>query len=99
MASGIVPAVGNWYQSPDQQKFEVVAMDEDEGVVEIQYFGGELDEVEFDVWSQMDVEGISPPEDWSGAYDELERDDLGFTDQNLRPEANTFSLEDLERED
>jgi Family of unknown function (DUF6763) len=99
MASGIIPAVGNWYQQPNQQKFEVVAMDEDEGVIEIQYFSGELDEVEFDVWVQMGVEGISPPEDWSGAYDELERDDLGFTDLNLRPESRGFSIEDFDRDD
>jgi hypothetical protein len=91
--------VGNWYQRPDQQKFEVVALDDDEGVVEIQYFDGELDEVEFDAWSQLSVEGISAPEDWTGAYDEFERDDRGFTDLNLRPESHTFSLEDLERDD
>jgi hypothetical protein len=99
MAIGIIPAVGNWYQNPDLTKFEVVALDEDDGVIEIQYFGGELDEVEFDVWAQMGVEGISPPEDWTAAYDEFERDDLGFTDLNLRPEAHTFSLEDFERDE
>ncbi len=99
MASAINPAVGNWYKQPNQQKFEVVAMDEDDGVIEIQYFGGELDEVEFDVWSQMGVEGISPPEDWSAAYGELERDDLGFTDLNLRPESHSFSIEDFDRDD
>ncbi len=99
MAIGITPAVGNWYQTPDQLKFEVVALDEDEGVIEIQYFGGELDEVEYDAWSQMGIEGISPPEDWTGAYGEFERDDLGYTDQNFRPEAHTFSLEDIERDE
>lgn len=99
MAIGITPAVGNWYQRPDLQKFEVVALDEEDGVIEIQYFSGELDEVEFDVWSQMGIEGISPPEDWTGAYGEFERDDLGFTDMNLRPEAHTFSLEDFERDE
>lgn len=99
MAIGITPAVGNWYQGANQLKFEVVALDEDEGVIGIQYFDGELDEVEFDTWSQMGVESISPPEDWTGAYDEFERDDLGFTDLNLPPEAQAFSLEDIERED
>jgi len=99
MAIGITPAVGNWYQGVDQLKFEVVALDEDEGVIGIQYFDGELDEVEFDVWSQMGVEAISPPEDWTGAYDDFERDDLGYTDLNLRPEAPIFSVEDFEREE
>ncbi len=99
MAIGITPVVGNWYQGADQLKFEVVALDEDEGVIEIQYFDGELDEVEIDVWSQMRVEQISPPGDWTGVYDDLERDDLDYTDLNLRPETYTFSVEDLERKE
>lgn len=99
MAIGITPAVGNWYQGNDQVKFEVIALDEDVGVIEIQYFDGELDEVELDAWTQMGVEVISPSEDWTGAYGEFERDDLGFTDLNLRPESHTFSLEDIERGD
>jgi len=96
MAIGIIPVVGNWYQSADQLKFEVIAWDEDEGAIEIQYFDGELDEVEFDIWSQMRVEKISPPGDWAGVYDELEWDDLDYTDLNLRPETYTFSIEDFE---
>ena len=72
MASGVIPAVGHWYQNPDQSKFEVIALDEDEGVIEIQYFDGELDEMEFDVWPQLGLEGVSPPEDWTGAYDGFE---------------------------
>jgi hypothetical protein len=99
MATGIVPTVGHWYQNPDQTKFEVVALDEDEGIVEIQYFDGELDEVEFDVWPQMGLENIPPPEDWSGAYDEFERDDLGYTDLNLRPDSRLFSMDDLDLDD
>ena len=99
MAIGIVPLVGNWYQGPDLQKFEVVAVDDDEAVVEIQYISGELDEVEFDTWAQMGVEKISPPEDWTAAYDGMEREDLGFTDLNLPPESHQFIPEDFERED
>ena len=99
MAIGIIPVVGNWYQGIDQLKFEVVAVDEDEGVIGIQYFDGELDELEFDTWMQLGVEEISPPEDWTGAYDEFERDDLGYTDLNLPPEGHGFSVEDIENED
>lgn len=96
MAIGVIPAVGHWYQNLDQSKFEVIALDEDEGVVEIQYFDGELDEIEFDAWSQMGLEGISPPEDWTGAYDNFEQDDLGYTDLNLRPDNHIFSIDELE---
>ena len=99
MGIGLIPAVGNWYQGIDQQKFEIVALDEDEGVVEIQYFGGELDEIDFENWSQMSLREISPPEDWTGPYDEVERDDLGYTDLNTRPEGHGISFEDFEEDE
>ncbi len=99
MAIGVGPAVGNWYQSPDQTKFEVIALDEEDGVIEIQYFDGELDEVEFEAWSQMGLETIPPPEDWTGAFDGLERDDLGYTDLNARPDNYQFFIEDVERDE
>ena len=99
MAISIIPLVGNWYQGPDLQKFEVVAVDDDEAVVEIQYISGELDEVELEIWAQMGMEKISPPEDWSAAYDEMEREDLGFTDLNVRPGSQRFSFEDFDRDD
>ncbi len=80
MAIGITPIVGNWYQGADELRFEVVALDEDEGIIEIHYFDGELDEVEFDVWSQMRVEHVSSPGDWADVCDELAQDDLDDTD-------------------
>jgi hypothetical protein len=99
MASGVIPAVGHWYQNPDQSKFEVIALDEDEGVIEIQYFDGELDEMEFDVWPQLGLEGVSPPEDWTGAYDGFERDDLGYTDLNLRPDGYSSFVDKLDTDE
>lgn len=99
MAIGVSPVVGTWYQGPDQTKFEVIAFDEDDGTVEIQYFDGELDQLEFDIWQQMRLEISSPPEDWTGAFDGFERDDLGYTDLNVRPDSYTFAIEDLDRDE
>jgi hypothetical protein len=99
MATGVIPTVGNWYQNPDQSKFEVIALDEDEGVIEIQYFDGELDEMEFEVWPQLGLESVSPPEDWTGAYDGFERDDLGYTDLNLRPDGYSSFVDELESDE
>jgi hypothetical protein len=96
MAKENIPVVGNWYQIPEQQKFEVVAIDDAEGVVEIQYFSGELDELDFDTWSNLGLTDIPAPEDWTGPYDELEFDDLGYTDMNRKPSDLPFSLDDLE---
>jgi len=99
MNSSAIPVVGNWYKTPENQDFEVVAVDEDEGFIEIQYFGGEVDEFDFDAWGSMGFVEIAPPEDWSGPFDDLERDDLGYTDTNIPPEHRTFSVDDFEQED
>jgi hypothetical protein len=96
MVEEIIPVVGNWYQTPNQQKFEVVAIDDDEGVLEIQYFSGELDELEFDTWANLGLVNIPAPEDWTGPFDEFEYDDLGYTDMNRRPDDLPISLDDFE---
>ena len=99
MTMGFMPVVGNWYQTPDKQDFEVVAIDEEEGFIEIQYFDGDVDEYVFDALSTMGFVEIAPPEDWSGPFDDLERDDLGYTDTNLPPENRNFVAEDFDQED
>ena len=78
--------VGNWYQHRDKgQKFFVVAVDEDEGVIEVQYFDGSLEEIERRNWYGMELDVIDEPENWSGALDIAEPDDLGtsITDTTL----------------
>jgi hypothetical protein len=79
--SDLDPIVGNWYKNlEDQTEFEVVAVDEDTQTVEIQYFDGEVEELDLDAWYEIVLEAIAPPEDWSGAFDEMEPDDLGYSD-------------------
>ncbi|HTQ35405.1 MAG TPA: DUF6763 family protein [Steroidobacteraceae bacterium] len=48
-AQFIEPVVGDWYRSHGQ-KFEVVAVDDAERLVEIQHADGDLEEIEFDDW-------------------------------------------------
>jgi hypothetical protein len=81
------PVVGNWYEHLDKgQKFEVVAVDEDNGVVEIQHYDGDLEEVALESWYDMDVELSEPPEDWTGPMDDVETDDLDYTETDMQPE-------------
>ena len=78
------PVVGDWYQSPEGQDFEVVAIDQDERTVEIQYFDGAIEELDFSSWVQMPLQTVQPPEDWSGSVDMMREDfvaDTGMTSQ------------------
>jgi hypothetical protein len=57
MANDFDPVVANWYLHLDKgQRFEVVAVDEERGTVELQHYDSDLEEVTLDEWSQMDIE-------------------------------------------
>jgi len=70
------PLVGAWYADPQGALFEVVAVDQDDGTVEVQYFDGTVEELEADSWEEMRPKPTDPPEDWSGSLD-MEREDYG----------------------
>ncbi len=72
MATDVDPIVGSWYQLPDKsQPFEVISLDEDIGLVEIQYLDGDQEELELDTWYELDVEPTDAPEEWIGSIDDL----------------------------
>lgn len=56
----------------------MLAFDEDEESIDIQYFDGELDQLDLEEWEEMSLEVIEQPEDWGGPMDKLEKDDLGY---------------------
>ena len=64
--SELIPTVGTWYRNlEDGCLFEVVATDEDDGTIEIQYFESEIEELDMDTWEEMELEMTAAPEDWS----------------------------------
>ena len=93
--SDVDPIIGNWYRNQETgNDFEVVAIDEDAQTIEIQYFDGELEELDLDAWYDLVIESIEAPEDWSGPYDEMESDDLGYEEEEKEEEEEEFSDED-----
>ena len=84
MSFQVQPTVGEWYQTIDGQNFEVVAIDAEEGTVEIQYFDGAIEELDFNNWGYIPLQTINPPEDWSGPMDMMREDfisDTGMSSQ------------------
>jgi len=79
MIGELDPIEGNWYQHLDNGRdFMVVNVNENTGTVDIQYFDGDIDELEIEEWEEMDLEEIEPPEDWTGPLDDLDPDDRGY---------------------
>ena len=87
MPTALKPVVSQWYRHRDKgQQFYVTALDEVEGTVETQHFDGDLEEMDFDDWHQLSIETIEPPEDWTGPVDDIERDDLGYSETDMTSE-------------
>lgn len=81
MTNRLAPMIGHWYSHRDKgELFQVVALDEDSGTIEIQEFDGGIDELDFDEWRQLAVESAVQPEDWGGPMDDVEPDEFGYTD-------------------
>lgn len=93
--SDVDPIIGNWYRNEETgNDFEVVALDDDAQTIEIQYFDGELEELDLDAWYELPLEAIEPPEDWSGPFDEMETDDLGYDEEELSDEDDLLADHD-----
>lgn len=63
------PVVGDWYRRFNGALFEVVAIDRDDGTVEVQHFDGTLEEFDLESWEEQDFEEAHAPEDWTGSVD------------------------------
>ena len=79
MIDELYPVEGNWYHHLEKGfDFMVVDVNEAQCTVNIQYFDGNIEELEMEEWEEMDLEEIEPPEDWTGPLDDLEVDDRGY---------------------
>lgn len=80
----IKPIIGQWYRGATNELFEVVAVDDEDETIEVQYFDGSITEMEFDSWNAQladdDLEVADAPEDWTGSVD-IDSEDL-----DLQPE-------------
>ena len=91
----LTPTIGTWYRRPNGSLFEVVAVDSNDATVEVQFFDGTIDEIEFDVWTDLLIEAVGAPEDWSGSYD-LDRDDYGVDLELTGPTEHMNPFDELD---
>ncbi len=96
MPEEYTPHVGDWYKNVTGETFEVVAVDEDDDTVEIQYFDGTVEELDLDAWAELEIEPAEPPEDWSGSLD-IDREDYGV-DLEQNPDSWSSPLDEFDRE-
>jgi hypothetical protein len=78
------PEIGQWYLHQDKgEMFHVTGYDDDARTIEIQNFDGDVDEIDSAAWSAMLLERAQQPEDWTGPVDDVEVDDLGYSETDM----------------
>ncbi len=87
----IAPTISSWYQDREQHTwFEVVALDDKAGTIEVQYFDGAIAEFDRETWRQLSLVSAAAPEDSDAAY-ELSLEDRG-NDEDLIPPLNQINF-------
>ena len=75
------PIIGSWYKDVENNLlFKVVAIDDKNDAIEVQYYDGDIGEYDHESWYASTFDFIEEPEDWSAPFDDLENDDLGYSD-------------------
>lgn len=92
----IAPSVQRWYQDADKDEiFKVVAQNIDEDFIEIQYFSGEIAELDLETWFSLHLKTIPTPEDSSGPF-ELSQEELGYDSEGHSSQNRADLLSYLE---
>lgn len=99
------PEIGFWYRSPNTHaSFEIVALDEHQGTIEIQYIDGDLDELDWHDWQKGHFIATPPPDDALNALgmdqqdnwdDELQIDDPLFDESDRYDWSDNTDFEDI----
>jgi hypothetical protein len=106
--SAPTPSIGDWFRVSGGALFEVVALDDDEGTIDIQYFDGTVEEMDREDWQAQWEEGAlesaEAPEDWTGSVDVERADedgggaDNGGDDPTLRAAGPLEGIDLFERD-
>jgi hypothetical protein len=76
------PVPGQWYESlEDEETFQVLSVDEDSELIELQYEDGDVEEIDYETWQELDLDLTEEPEGWSGSDDD-EEDEEEFDDED-----------------
>ena len=63
-----IPDIGEWHQDQAGNRFEVVAVDEDDRTIEIQHFDGTIEELDFVTWDHLNFLNVISKIRWKSFY-------------------------------
>ena len=93
------PVPGKWYENlEDGEVFQVLSVDEDSELIELQYEDGDVEEVDYETWQELDLDLTEEPEGWTGA-DEDEDDEDDDWDEDEDEDEDDEDEEDFDDRD
>jgi hypothetical protein len=95
------PGIGAWYRFRGGAPFEIVALDDDDGTIEVQYIDGTLEELDREDWKswcdERNLEAADPSEDWSDSADvEADEGHSRFDRYSDGSDLRAGSLDDID---
>jgi len=95
MSHELDPKVGRWYRRlDDEQLFKVVSIDEDDGLVEIKTFDGDIEELDSTEWVELDLEAAEAPEDYVDQDEKKDEDEEESEDWDDEDDDDDDDLDD-----
>jgi hypothetical protein len=90
------PIVGSWYKDLENNlTFKIVNIEDSDDSIEVQYVNGDIGEYDHESWYNSTFDYIEAPEDWTAPFDDLESDDLGYSDTDEhRPNPEDMDIDD-----
>lgn len=97
MTASFEPVIGEWYKMPEGTVFEVVAINEHDGTIDVQYADGTIGEFDVETWAMLELVIVAPP-DAADAYDDMGSDDLHSIEEldGIREDWTQNSFEDFD---
>ena len=100
MAREYDPVRGQWYQNlEDDEIFQVLSVDEDAELIGIQYSDGDIEEIDYDTWTEMDLDKTDEPEGWSGSDDDDEDEDDDWDEEDEDEDEDDDDWDEDEEDD
>jgi len=94
------PVKGQWYDNlEDDDSFQVLSIDEDAELIEIQYVDGDIEEIDYETWHELDLELTVQPEGWTGSEEEDEDDDDDWDDDDDEDDDDDDDWDDDDEDD
>lgn len=96
MATITDPIIDNWYKDLENNlTFKVLTVEDQGDTIEVQYVDGDIGSFDKESWYNSTIDYIEAPEDWTAPYDDMEEDDLGYSDNDThRREYNDINAGD-----